>query len=93
LIQKAVELAPTDPYIRDSLGWVEFRLGNLDEAARLLSHAYKDRPDPEIAAHLGEVLWRLGQGDRALAVWKEGQMMNADNETLRETLQRFGVKL
>ena len=93
LIQKAVELAPNDPYIRDSLGWVEFRLGNLDEAARLLSHAYKDRPDPEIAAHLGEVLWRLGQRERALAVWKEGQMMNADNETLRETLQRFGVKL
>jgi tetratricopeptide (TPR) repeat protein len=93
LIQKAVELAPTDPYIRDSLGWVEFRLGNLDEAARLLSHAYKDKPDPEIAAHLGEVLWRLGQRERALAVWKEGQMMNADNETLRETLQRFGVKL
>jgi tetratricopeptide (TPR) repeat protein len=93
LIQKAVELAPTDPYIRDSLGWVEFRLGNLDEAARLLSHAYKDKPDPEIAAHLGEVLWRMGQRERALAVWKEGQMMNADNETLRETLQRFGVKL
>nr|MBP8061315.1 hypothetical protein [Polaromonas sp.] len=76
-----------------SLGWVEFRLGNLQEAARILGEAYKTRPDPEIAAHLGEVLWTLQQRDRALAVWREGHMMNSDNETLRETLQRLRVKL
>jgi tetratricopeptide (TPR) repeat protein len=93
LIQKALEFAPTDPFIRDSLGWVEFRLGNLQEAARILSEAYKDKPDPEIAAHLGEVLWSLQQRDRALAVWREGHMMNPDNETLQETLQRLLVKL
>jgi tetratricopeptide (TPR) repeat protein len=93
LIQKALEFAPTDPFIRDSLGWVEFRLGNLQEAARILSDAYKDKPDPEIAAHLGEVLWSLQQRDRALAVWREGHMMNPDNETLQETLQRLLVKL
>jgi tetratricopeptide (TPR) repeat protein len=93
LIQKALEFAPTDPFIRDSLGWVEFRLGNLQEAARILGEAYKDRPDPEIAAHLGEVLWSLQQRDRALAVWREGHMMNPDNETLQETLQRLRVKL
>jgi tetratricopeptide (TPR) repeat protein len=93
LIQKALEFAPTDPFIRDSLGWVEFRLGNLQEAARILSDAYKDKPDPEIAAHLGEVLWSLQQRDRALAVWREGHMMNPDNETLQETLQRLRVKL
>ena len=93
LIQKALEFAPADPFIRDSLGWVEFRLGNLQEAARILGDAYKDRPDPEIAAHLGEVLWSLQQRDRALAVWREGHMMNPDNETLQETLQRLRVKL
>lgn len=93
LIQKALEFAPADPFIRDSLGWVEFRLGNLQEAARILGEAYKTRPDPEIAAHLGEVLWTLQQRDQALAVWREGHMMNPDNETLRETLQRLRVKL
>ena len=93
LIQKALEFTPTDPFIRDSLGWVEFRLGNLQEAARILGDAYKDRPDPEIAAHLGEVLWSLQQRDRALTVWREGHMMNPDNETLQETLQRLRVKL
>ena len=93
LIQKALEFAPADPFIRDSLGWVEFRLGNLQEAARILGEAYKTRPDPEIAAHLGEVLWTLQQRDQALAVWREGHMMNPDNETLRETLQRLHVKL
>lgn len=93
LIQKALEFAPTDPFIRDSLGWVEFRLGNLQEAARILGDAYKDRPDPEIAAHLGEVLWALQQRDRAQAIWREGRMMNPDNETLQETLQRLRVKL
>jgi tetratricopeptide (TPR) repeat protein len=93
LIQKALEFAPTDPFIRDSLGWVEFRLGNLQEAARILGDAYKDRPDPEIAAHLGEVLWSLQQRERALAVWREGHMMNPDNETLQETLRRLRVKL
>lgn len=93
LIQKALEFAPTDPFIRDSLGWVEFRLGNLQEAARVLGDAYKDRPDPEIAAHLGEVLWALQQRDRAQAIWREGQMMNPDNETLQETLKRLRIRL
>ena len=92
LVKRAVELAPTDPFIQDSLGWVEFRLGNVAEAARILDAAYRVRPDAEIAAHLGEVLWSLGQRDRARIVWKEGQMMNADNETLAETIKRIAVK-
>lgn len=93
LIQKAVQLAPEDPFIADSLGWVEFRLGNLDEAKRILEDAYKRRPDPEIGAHLGEVLWAQGQRDRALSVWKEASLADADNETLQETLKRLRVKL
>jgi len=92
LIRKAVEFAPADPFIQDSLGWVEFRLGNKLEAAQIFEAAYKARPDAEIAAHFGEVLWSLGQRDRAMAIWKEGQLINADNETLLETLKRFNLK-
>ena len=92
LIQKALEFAPGDPYISDSLGWVEFRMGNRVEALRILETAYKARPDAEIAAHLGEVLWTMGQRDKAQAVWKEGLMLNGENETLQETLKRLHVK-
>lgn len=92
LIQKALELAPGDPFISDSLAWVEFRMGNQAEALKILEMAYKNRPDAEIAAHLGEVLWVAGQRDRAIAIWKEGMLLNAENETLQETLKRLRVK-
>ena len=92
LIQKALDFAPGDPFISDSLGWVEFRMGNRSEALRILNTAYKARPDAEIAAHLGEVLWASGQRDRAQEVWKEGLLLNSDNETLQQTLKRLRVK-
>ena len=92
LIQKAVQLAPEDPFIADSLGWVEFRLGNTAEAIRILEAAYKTRPDPEIGAHFGEVLWTSGQKDRAVTIWKEALLSDAENETLQETLKRLRVK-
>jgi len=93
LIQKALEYAPGDPFITDSLGWVEFRLGNRAEALRILQGAYKDRPDPEIAAHLGEVLWALGERAQAEKVWREGMLLNNENETLMETIKRLKVQL
>ena len=93
LIQKALELAPGDPFITDSLGWVEFRAGNMVEAQRILEGAFKARPDAEIAAHLGEVLWISGKKEQALAIWREGVALNAENDTLVETLKRFRVKL
>lgn len=89
LIQQAVQLAPDDAYIQDSLGWVEFRLGRLTEAARILGQAFKMKPDAEIAAHWGEVLWTLGQTEQALAIWRQGLQLNPDNETLRATLLRL----
>jgi Flp pilus assembly protein TadD len=92
LIQKALELAPNDPFIQDSLAWVEFRLGNAREALRVIELAYKARPDAEIAAHYGEILWSLGQRERALAIWREGLELNAQNETLTETLKRFDAR-
>ena len=93
LIRQALVLAPGDPFITDSLGWVEYRLGNRDEALRLLRQAYRARPDTEIAAHLGEVLWVVGQRDEARQVWQEGRGRDAGNEVLNETLARLKVGL
>ena len=93
LIVKAVELAPNDPFITDSLGWLEFRSGNLAQAQLILEGAFKAKADVEISAHLGEVLWSLGQRDKALSIWKQGASIDAENETLLETLKRLRVKL
>lgn len=91
LIEKALELAPTDAYIQDSLGWVEFRLGNFPRALEILQTAYGKRPDAEIAAHLGEVLWTMGRREDALKIWREGLLLSNDNETLQATLKRLQV--
>ena len=93
LILKALESTPNDPFIQDSLGWAEFRMGNKAEALRILDAAYKAKPDVEISAHLGEVLWSLGQRAKATAIWKQGQRLNRENETLMETLKRLRVSL
>ena len=89
LIVKALTFAPDDPFITDSLGWVEFRLGNLASALSYLRKAYKDRADAEIAAHLGEVLWQMKRQDEAIQIWREGLNTAPNNETLQETLQRL----
>ena len=89
LIVKALTFAPDDPFITDSLGWVEFRLGNLTLALNYLEKAYKGRADAEIAAHLGEVLWRMKRQDEAVQIWREGLNASPNNETLQETLQRL----
>lgn len=92
LIEKAVQLSPQDAYIQDSLGWVKFRQGKLQEALAILQAAFKSKPDAEIAAHLGEVLWVTGQTREAGKIWREGLMLKADNATLAETLKRFNFK-
>jgi tetratricopeptide (TPR) repeat protein len=89
LITQALQLAPHDAYIQDSLGWVAFRQGQFQEALQILQAAYRAKPDAEIAAHLGEVLWVMGQTREAAAIWREGLMLKADNDTLLETLKRF----
>ena len=92
LIQQALQLAPQDAYIQDSLGWVAYRQGQFAEALQILQTAYKAKPDAEIAAHLGEVLWVMGRRDEAGVIWREGLLLKADNDTLTETLQRFQFK-
>lgn len=92
LITQALKLAPQDAYIQDSLGWVTFRQGLHVDALKILQAAYKSKPDAEIAAHLGEVLWVMGKRQEAGVIWREGLLLKADNETLQETLQRFNFK-
>lgn len=89
LIEKAVELAPDDPFIMDSMGWVQYRLGNFAEGVNYLRRAFAARPDPEIAAHLGEVLWVEGDKDEAKHVWNSALKDNPDNEILLKTVKRF----
>jgi Flp pilus assembly protein TadD len=89
LIEKALELSPEDYFILDSLGWVQFREGDLKGAARTLRRAYAGRPDAEIGAHLGEVLWQLGEREEADRIWQESLKSSPENETLRKTLQRL----
>ena len=88
LIEKAHKLAPEDPFILDSLGWVHYRLGNTEEALRHLQAAYSARPDPEIAAHLGEVLWKTGQRDEAQKIWRAALADNPNHETLLAVIQK-----
>ena len=93
LILKALTFAPSDPYIIDSLGWVEFRSGNLAEAQRILQGAFDAKRDAEIGAHLGEVLWHMGRREAAVAIWREAQQLAPENDTLLETLKRLGASL
>jgi len=88
-IRRAHELSPDDPYILDSLGWAYYRLGRFDDAERFLQKAFAGRADAEIAAHLGEVLWRRGEHDKARRVWKAQLDMTPDNRMLKETIERF----
>ncbi|SDY03983.1 Tetratricopeptide repeat-containing protein [Nitrosomonas sp. Nm58] len=89
LIKKAVELSPDDPYIMDSLGWVYYRMGNLKEGLNYLNLAFSSRPDPEIAAHLGEVLWVKGAREDAERIWRSALETNPDNEMLLDTMKRL----
>jgi tetratricopeptide (TPR) repeat protein len=89
LIEKALELAPEDYFIMDSMGWILYREGDLKGAARELRRAYSGRPDAEIGAHLGEVLWMLGEQDEARRVWDEALKAGPENETLQKTIKRL----
>jgi tetratricopeptide (TPR) repeat protein len=93
LIDKAMKMAPGDPFIMDSMGWVQYRLGNLNEAEAQLRRAYTLRNDPEIAVHLGEVLWHKGQKAAAQKLWREARAKDPQNDALRATLTRLHLSL
>ena len=89
LIEKALTIAPGDPFILDSMGWANFRLGNLDDSEKFLRRAFADQSDPEIAAHLGEVLWAKGERDSAREIWQSQLKASPDNPVLLETMHRL----
>jgi tetratricopeptide (TPR) repeat protein len=89
LIEAGLKLAPDDPFIMDSMGWVLYRLGQNEEALGYLRRAHAQRPDAEIAAHFGEVLWAAGQRDEARKVWNDALKQSPRNEVLQETMRRF----
>ncbi|MGI8896635.1 MAG: tetratricopeptide repeat protein [Casimicrobiaceae bacterium] len=89
LIERAHKLAPDDPFILDSLGWALYRMGRLDDAETYLRRAFAERPDAEIAAHLGEVLWAKGERTGAKEVWQSQLKTTPDHPVLLETVRRL----
>ena len=90
LISKALALSPDSGAIQDSMGWVEYRLGNLKEARRWLEKAFVAEPQAEVAAHLAEVLWQLGEREQAGKILEEGLVLDRNDTILLETMQRLG---
>lgn len=89
LIEKALTLSPNDHYMLDSLGWAHYRKGNLDKAIQYLEQAFNINPDPEIAAHLGEVLWQKGEYEKAKKIWSDALTADPENEILLITANKF----
>jgi tetratricopeptide (TPR) repeat protein len=89
LLQQAVSLKPEDPFILDSLGWLYYRMGKNVESVKYLKRALEMRPDAEIAAHLGEVLWVTGNRNEAESVWDRALRDTPDNETLLGVIKKF----
>ncbi len=89
LLEQAIALKPDDPFIIDSMGWVQYRMGNSGEAIRLLRRALGIRNDAEISAHLGEVLWVTGDRAQAESVWRDALQATPDNEALLSIIKKF----
>ena len=92
LITRALEISPQDPFIMDSMGWIKYRMNDRTAAIDYLTQAYRKRPEADIAAHLGEVLWVQGDHDQALSIFKAGALAEPGNATLLETMKRLGVR-
>ncbi|MCU7861191.1 MAG: tetratricopeptide repeat protein, partial [Candidatus Thiodiazotropha sp. (ex Lucinoma kastoroae)] len=92
-IQQALSLKPDSPAILDSMGWVEYRMGNLESALEFLNKAAELSPDAEIASHLGEVLWQMGQQQRALKVWKAANQHEPNNRFINQVMSRLGADI
>ena len=88
-IEQALKLSPEDPFILDSMGWVEYRLGHVSQGLQYLERAFQQRPDPEIAAHLGEVLWAKGDKPGAEKVWRDAFRDNPENDELQKVITKY----
>jgi len=88
-IEKALKLSPEDPFILDSMGWVEYRLGHFAQGLTYLERAFQQRPDPEIAAHLGEVMWAKGDKPGAEKVWRDALRDNPESDELQKVIKKY----
>lgn len=93
LLDRAVALAPDNPFILDSMGWLQFRLGNLELALEYLENAFELSEQADIAAHLGEVLWVKGEKNRARDIFIKGRELEKQNKTLEDAIKRLGISL
>ncbi|MCB1743983.1 MAG: tetratricopeptide repeat protein, partial [Gammaproteobacteria bacterium] len=91
LVKRAYELRPNDHYIVDSMGWIMYRLGRYRQAIEHLRRAFELQADPEVAAHLGEVLWVSGDRNGAREVWEAALEKQPDDERLLDVIKRFGL--
>ena len=89
LLERAIELKPDDYYVIDSMGWVLYRVGRLEEAIQYLRRAFALSEDPEVAAHLGEVLWVMGRKAAAREIWDTALQTTPDDANLLEVIKRF----
>jgi len=89
LVEKALQLAPEDAAIMDSVGWGYYRNGRLDDSVNMLRRAYAGNPDPEVASHLGEVLWMRGDKDEAQKVWQDSLKSHPDSAQLQAVIKKF----
>jgi Flp pilus assembly protein TadD len=89
LLERAMKLKPNDPAVLDSWGWLQYRRHNLEEAAIYLQRAYRLMDDPEIGAHLGEVLWEKGQRDEARKIWRAALKRDPDHQQLRRIREKY----
>lgn len=88
-LNKALKLSPNNPVVLDSMGWLQYKMGNLEQSLDLLKRAASMDPDPEIAAHLGEVLWHMKDYTKAQEVWNNGLALNPNNENILNAKQRL----
>mgnify|MGYP003582910300 CR=1 FL=1 len=93
LLERALELDPDSPFILDSVGWYFYRAGEYEPALEYLKRSFEQMPTADVAAHLGEVLWKVKRYDEARKIWRAALEKESDNEALLETLKRLGVKL
>lgn len=93
LLQKAYQINPDGIAVNDSIGWAYYLKGDAESALPYLRYSFESQPEPEVAAHLGEVLWALGERDQAVDVWTQAAHLTGDKKIWRETLKRHGITL
>ena len=89
LIEQAIKISPEDPAIIDSLAWIQYKLGRFDKAFKNIARAYERFPDPEVASHMGEILWALNRREEALSVWNQALEINPNNVIILEAMERL----